>query len=59
MTLSKAAGLRRSDVDLQRNYYADTADRYDDLLLAEEGEHDFALQFMISVLENFGIGSIP
>lgn len=58
MALSKAPGLRSNEVDLQRAYYADTAQSYDDVHVTEEGEHDFALQFMISVLEHFGISSI-
>jgi ubiquinone/menaquinone biosynthesis C-methylase UbiE len=58
MAISNAARLNRSDVDLQRAYYADTAEKYDDLHVAEDGEHSLALQFMISALERFGIRSI-
>jgi ubiquinone/menaquinone biosynthesis C-methylase UbiE len=58
MTLSKTGRSRSSDEDLQRAYYADTAQKYDEVHVAEDGEHDFALQFMISVLERFGIRSI-
>lgn len=58
MTLSKATKLRSNDVDLQRAYYANTAQKYDDMHVAERDEHGFALQFMISVLEHFDIRSI-
>ena len=47
-----------NSIDIQRAYYADTAHKYDDLHMAEYGEHEFALQFMISVLEPLGVRSI-
>jgi ubiquinone/menaquinone biosynthesis C-methylase UbiE len=58
MTITKAAGPQVNEVDLQRAYYASTAQKYDDLHLEEDGEHGFALQFMISILEQVGIRSI-
>ena len=36
----------------------DTAQKYDEMHVAEFGEQDFALQFMISVLEHLGVRSI-
>jgi len=45
-------------VDLQRAYYANTAQKYDDMHIGERDEHGFALQFMISVLEHFDIRSV-
>jgi ubiquinone/menaquinone biosynthesis C-methylase UbiE len=45
-------------VDIQRGYYAATADRYDDMHVREDDEHGFALRFLISAIEHFGIQSI-
>ena len=45
-------------VQIQRDYYADTAHRYDDLHITEDQEHNFALQFMISTIKYLGIRSI-
>jgi ubiquinone/menaquinone biosynthesis C-methylase UbiE len=46
------------EVDIQRAYYANTAQKYDEMHVAEFDEHGFALQFMLAVLENLGIRSI-
>ena len=45
-------------VEIQRAYYAETANRYDDTHLHEDDEHHFALQIMISLLQQLGITSI-
>ncbi len=50
--------LRRDPVEIQRAYYAATAERYDDMHVTEDGEHNFALRFMISVIRHLGINSI-
>lgn len=50
--------MRRSDVEIQRAYYADTAHKYDGMHVHEDDEHGFALRFMISVVEHLGIQSI-
>jgi ubiquinone/menaquinone biosynthesis C-methylase UbiE len=50
--------MPRSDVDIQRAYYADTAHKYDEMHVSEDDEHGFALQFMLSVLEHLGVRSI-
>jgi ubiquinone/menaquinone biosynthesis C-methylase UbiE len=48
----------RSATDIQRRYYADTAQRYDDMHGDDNQEHSFALQIMISVAKYLGIKSI-
>src|SRR5580704_13624886 len=50
--------MLRNDVEIQRAYYADTAWKYDEVHMADDGEHGFALRFMISVLELLGVQSI-
>lgn len=45
-------------VRIQRAYYADTAHSYDSTHVHQDDEHSFALRFMISVLDQFGIQSI-
>ena len=53
------SGTKAADgVGLQRAYYASTAQKYDEMHVEEADEHGFALQFMISILEQFGIQSI-
>lgn len=58
MTSPKSAEPQRKDVELQRAYYANTAQEYDDMHVAETDEHGLALQFMISILLQFDIQSI-
>jgi ubiquinone/menaquinone biosynthesis C-methylase UbiE len=50
--------MPRNDVDIQRAYYAATAQKYDEMHVAEFDGHGFALQFMLSVLEHLGVRSI-
>lgn len=45
-------------VTIQRSYYAATAERYDEMHVREDDEHGFALRFLISIVEHFGIDSI-
>lgn len=45
-------------VEIQRAYYANTAQRYDDRHGEDVGEHSFALSFLISSLEYLGTQSI-
>lgn len=51
---------RQNAIEIQRAYYADTANRYDHMHLREQVdlEHNLALLFMISLLEYLGIESI-
>jgi ubiquinone/menaquinone biosynthesis C-methylase UbiE len=42
-------------IDIQRAYYAETAQKYDDM---HEAEHDFAFQFMLAAVEHLGVRSI-
>jgi ubiquinone/menaquinone biosynthesis C-methylase UbiE len=48
----------RSEVEIQRNYYAETAHRYNEMHVYEKDEHYFALSFMIAVLDYLEIKSI-
>ena len=43
---------------LQRKYYEETADSYDDAHVTEGDEHNFALSFMLSVLDDFSVLSV-
>jgi ubiquinone/menaquinone biosynthesis C-methylase UbiE len=44
-------------ISLQRDYYRQTADQYDDMHGANP-EHEFALAFMMSAIRFFGVGSV-
>ncbi|HEY5530021.1 MAG TPA: class I SAM-dependent methyltransferase [Thermoleophilia bacterium] len=52
--------MHRSDNEaaLQRQYYGETANEYDDAHVTERDEHYFALSFMTSVLDDLGVRSI-
>ena len=56
MSASEAA--RQQEIDIQRAYYAETAHRYDDTHVNHEGEHDFALRFLVAAVQHLGIRSI-
>jgi ubiquinone/menaquinone biosynthesis C-methylase UbiE len=56
MSASEAA--RQREIEIQRAYYAKTANRYDDTHVDQEGEHAFALRFLVAVSEYLGIQSI-
>ncbi len=45
-------------VDIQRAYYAATADHYDAMHIHGDDEHGFALRFLISIVRHFSIRSI-
>ncbi len=45
-------------VDIQRAYYAATADRYDAMHVHGDDEHGFALRFLISAVDHLGVRSI-
>jgi ubiquinone/menaquinone biosynthesis C-methylase UbiE len=51
---------KRKAITIQRAYYAETAQSYDDMHMRDDVdvEHNFALQFMISAVAHFGIQSI-
>ena len=44
--------------DIQRAYYAKTASGYDDMHVAADDEHGFALAYMISIADHLGVESI-
>lgn len=43
---------------LQRNYYRDTATRYDQMHVSEHDEHHFALSFIVGMFDFLGIRSV-
>lgn len=47
-----------AEVAIQRNYYGQTADRYDGMHVNTKGEHDFALAFMLSMIRFLDIRSV-
>jgi ubiquinone/menaquinone biosynthesis C-methylase UbiE len=47
-----------AEVEIQRNYYAETAHQYNEMHVHEKDEHYFALSFMVAVLDYFEIRSI-
>src|ERR1700748_791021 len=44
--------------DIQRAYYAKTAKDYDDMHVAADDEHGFALAYMIATADHLGVESI-
>ncbi|MEM8680717.1 MAG: class I SAM-dependent methyltransferase [Planctomycetota bacterium] len=46
------------DAELQRRYYARTAEQYDDLHVDTADEHAFALAWLVAVLDHFQIQSV-
>jgi len=48
----------QSAIEIQRDYYAQTADRYDGMHGADNIEHTFALHFMLSACKYLGVKSI-
>ena len=47
-----------SDIEIQRRYYAASADRYDSMHLAVNDEHFLALSFLVGAIDYLGIHSI-
>jgi ubiquinone/menaquinone biosynthesis C-methylase UbiE len=56
MGTSEAA--RQHEIELQRAYYAETAHRYDEAHVNQAAEHDFALRFLMGVVQSLGVRSI-
>ena len=56
MTVGKAQTERA--IEIQRRYYADSADRYDTTHGDDNIEHNFALEFMVSVARYLGVRSV-
>lgn len=46
------------EVNLQRQYYADTAAKYDTMQIADQDEHQFALAILSAMIEYHGIRSV-
>ena len=47
-----------SQPELQRQYYAETATRYEAVHLHDRDEHTFALNFLVAGLDFYGIKSV-
>lgn len=45
-------------VEIQRSYYAETAQSYDEIHNHDRDEHGLALAYMMAMIEFFGIGSV-
>lgn len=52
--MSATDSARQNEIRLERDYYADTAGRYDEMHVHADDEHSFALRFMISAIETLG-----
>ncbi len=48
----------QDEVNLQRQYYADTAAKYDAMQISEQDEHQFALAILSAMIEFHGIKSV-
>ena len=48
----------QDEVSLQRQYYADTAAKYDAMQISEQDEHQFALAILSAMIEHYGIKSV-
>src|SRR5215472_5512298 len=46
------------EITIQRGYYRRTASLYDEMHVQEAGEHDFALAFLIGMIDQLGIESV-
>jgi ubiquinone/menaquinone biosynthesis C-methylase UbiE len=51
-------GSSGKEIDLQRTYYRNTADKYDAMHMEGDGEHDFALGFLNEILDFYNITSL-
>src|SRR5438128_6789718 len=47
-----------AEVQIQRQYYRDTANRYDQMHVHKMDEHFFALSFLVSALDYIEAGSV-
>jgi ubiquinone/menaquinone biosynthesis C-methylase UbiE len=56
--MDPAEVARQNAIQIQRSYYADTANRYDSMHVHQDDEHSFALRFMISFMQQLGIESV-
>lgn len=48
----------QNEISIQRQYYSETANKYDDMHVHDDHEHNFALRFMLSVAKHVGARSI-
>ena len=49
--------MSSDEIKIQREYYASTADKYDEMHMGEH-EHSFALAYMLAAADHLGIKSI-
>jgi SAM-dependent methyltransferase len=47
-----------SDAEIQRKYYADTAQQYEQMHISEKDEHTFALSLLVGLLDFLDINSV-
>lgn len=53
------SSTKLSDVEIQRKYYTETAQRYDEMHVCDtDKEHDFALSFLVSMLDYLDVKSV-
>lgn len=50
--------MARSAAEIQKAYYAETADKYDELHNQDRDEHGLGLAYMMAMIGFFGIGSV-
>jgi SAM-dependent methyltransferase len=55
---AQGGGTMNDSVSLQRDYYRQTAERYDSMHVDQHDEHAFALAFMVSMVAFLDIGSV-
>lgn len=49
---------KQQEIEIQQNYYAQTAGKYDEMHVNKKDEHFFALSFMLAAIDYLGIHSI-
>jgi ubiquinone/menaquinone biosynthesis C-methylase UbiE len=54
----QAPNVARGAVEIQRAYYAETAQNYDEIHSHDRDEHGLGLAYMMAMVEFFGIGSV-
>lgn len=50
--------MMRNEIEIQRAYYAETAEKYDNIHKHDRDEHGLGLAYMMAMIEFFGICSV-
>jgi len=50
--------MTRNEIEIQRAYYAETAQKYDNIHKHDRDEHGLGLAYMMAMIEFFGICSV-